>query len=35
MNNNIERVRILLELEENSRKLEVLKEKIKSLGESL
>lgn len=35
MNKNIERVKKLLELEENSRKLETLKEKIKSLGESL
>ena len=31
----LERVRKLLELEENSRKLEISKEKIKSLGESL
>lgn len=33
--NKTERVRLLLELEENSRKLEILKQKIQSLGESL
>ena len=30
-----ERVKVVLELEENSRKLEILKQKIQSLGESL
>lgn len=33
--NNVERVKKMLELEENLKKIEILKNKIQSLGESL
>lgn len=33
--NNVERVKKMLELEENLKRIEILKNKIQSLGESL